>query len=424
MTEAEGNPKSAKRDRTSRSRELVELAALFIATGVADLFVSTLAHNRVAPVVLFGLGGLLIVTAGGRWWWTHRAPAGRVVDAEQMRTGMAWRVRATVRDVPGSLAGVTAALAAHRYDIVSLQVLAVPDGAVDEFLVRTPAGTTAANIAVVVELGGGREVRVVPADVHEFVDLPTRVLTIAAGTGADPDRLLRAVLGECGIERKPGGGKKSGFDGTSMRLAETGGGQVVVTRPLLPFTPAEFARAKAALDLCHRLAGSLAPVVLASGAEAIIRPAVLADVEAIEAMHARCGAETLARRYGGGEPPPVEPLLRHKATRVLLAETPDGDVIAMATMLRSGRCAQVGLLVEDGWQGKRAGSALLERLVTLARADGSAAVIAIAHETNTPMIRAMRRVGAQVDHVAPDLAYLSLHLHDRAAIAGEGAGRN
>ena len=38
------------------SRELVELAALFIATGVADLFVSTLAHNRVGPVVLFALG--------------------------------------------------------------------------------------------------------------------------------------------------------------------------------------------------------------------------------------------------------------------------------------------------------------------------------------------------------------------------------
>jgi hypothetical protein len=38
-----------------------------------------------------------------------------------------------------------------------------------------------------------------------------------------------------------------------MRLVDTDGG-VVVTRPLLPFTPVEFARAKAVLDLQRRLA--------------------------------------------------------------------------------------------------------------------------------------------------------------------------
>jgi hypothetical protein len=42
---------------------LVELAALFVATGVADLFVSTLSHNQVGPQLtahrgLHPLGGL------------------------------------------------------------------------------------------------------------------------------------------------------------------------------------------------------------------------------------------------------------------------------------------------------------------------------------------------------------------------------
>ncbi len=247
------------------SRELVELAALFIATGVADLFVSTLSHNRVGPVVLFGLGGLLIATAAWRRWWTHRPrpdPARGHLGAHPPQTGVAWRVRATVRDVPGSLAGVTAALAAHRYDIVSLQVLAVPDGVVDEFLVRTPSGTSAADIATVTELGGGRAVRVVPTDVHEFVDLPTRVLTLAAAPETDLVQLLLAVLGDCEIERKPlgrrGKGTGEGLDGTVLRLAGTEGG-LVVTRALLPFTPAEFARAKAVLDLHRRLSGAPAP---------------------------------------------------------------------------------------------------------------------------------------------------------------------
>lgn len=254
------------------SRELIELAALFIATGVADLFVSPLSHNRVGPVVLFGLGGLLVATAAWRRWWTHRPrpdPAPGTTDAQRPPTGVAWRVRATMRDVPGSLAGVTAALAAHRYDIVSLQVLALPDGVVDEFFVRAPAGATAADIATVTELGGGRDVRVVPADVHEFVDLPTRVLTMAAAAEPDPVQLLLAVLGACEVEHKAAGrprrGAGEGIDGTVLRLVDTDGSMTVVTRPLLPFTPVEFARAKAVLDLRRRLAAPTADPVRAPG---------------------------------------------------------------------------------------------------------------------------------------------------------------
>jgi hypothetical protein len=128
-----------------------------------------LSHNHVGPITLFALGGLLIATAAWRRWWTHRPrrdPARGSADGYPPRTGVAWRVRATVRDVPGSLAGVTA----------------------------------------------------------------------AAGRG--------------------GKGPGEGIDGTVMRLADTGGGLVVVARSLLPFTPAEFARAKAVLGLQCRLTGS------------------------------------------------------------------------------------------------------------------------------------------------------------------------
>ncbi|WP_409494264.1 hypothetical protein [Amycolatopsis sp. cmx-11-12] len=192
MSESELRSETAKSAKISMGRELIELAALFIAAGVAHLFVSTMSLNSVGPVVLFGLGLLLIATSALRRWWLHRPRRKAEDDAAQ--PGVAWRLRATIRDVPGSLAGVTAALAAHRYDIVSMQVLAVPDGAVDEFLLRAPVGATAADIAAVAELGGSRDVRVVPADVHEFVDLPTRILTIvaqAAGPRADSAQLLR-----------------------------------------------------------------------------------------------------------------------------------------------------------------------------------------------------------------------------------------
>jgi hypothetical protein len=93
--------------------------------------------------------------------------------------------------------------------------------------------------------------------VDEFVDLPTRVLTMAAAPEPDLAQLLLAILGDCDIAGKPAGrrgkGAGKGIDGTVLRLVDIDGGLAVVTRSLLPFTPAEFARAKAVLDLQHRL---------------------------------------------------------------------------------------------------------------------------------------------------------------------------
>ncbi|UMP07013.1 ACT domain-containing protein [Amycolatopsis sp. EV170708-02-1] len=277
MSESEVRSETAKGTRTSMSRELTELAALFIAAGAAHLFISAMSLDRAGPAVLFGLGLLLIATAVLRRWWADRPHSPRIHGSGDVRTsrqGDAWRIRVTVRDVPGALAGVTAALAAHRYDIVAMQVLAVPDGAVDEFFLRTPAGATAGDIAAVIELGGGRDVRVVPADVHEYVDLPTRVLTIAAqtvGRQASSTQLLQAVLGDCDVTRRHVKGRfreqlrGDGVVGTSMRLVDPEGGLVVVTRPSLPFTPVEFARAKAVLDLERSLGWHSAPAASIDG---------------------------------------------------------------------------------------------------------------------------------------------------------------
>ncbi len=195
----------------------------------------------------------------------------------------------------------------------------------------------------------------------------------------------------------------------------------MITRPLLPFTPVEVARAKAVLDLQRHLAGAPAAAdepKPSDGMDVVIRPAVFADAAAIEDMHERCSSESRVRRYGSDQPPAVERLLRHKATRTFLAETQDGGVVAVATVRISGRCAEAGILVEDQWQGRRIGTALLDRLITLARTEDSAAIVAIAQETNTAMIRAMRRSGAQADHVGPDLAYLTLHLDPRSGAPG------
>ncbi|ATY13411.1 hypothetical protein CU254_25470 [Amycolatopsis sp. AA4] len=245
------------RRKRSVNRELVELAALFFATGIADLFVSTLSNNRVAPVLMFALGVLFLAAATLRHRWSHRPPR---TSPPGQGAAIEWRLRATVRDVPGSLAALTATLAAHRYDIASMQVLAAPDGAVDEFLLRAPEGTTGADIVEAARSSGGENVWVVRADAHDLVDLPTRMLAIAAqatDSGADVCSLLAAMLGpSCTVQRKTGGRPRDErVTGTTMLLHGRPGELLEVRRPPLPFTLAEFARAKALLGV-HFAAGA------------------------------------------------------------------------------------------------------------------------------------------------------------------------
>lgn len=253
-------------------RELVELAILFMAVGTAGLFTEILGRRHYGWMLLLLLGASLFAASTLHWWWKAHGPGGlrpgapfaTVVsgarpDLESSGWGPAaeldlWRVRAVLRDRPGSLAAVCAALAHVGVNIVGLQVHPLGDGegVLDEFLLDVPAGVTAEDLDEVVTGAGGITPFVSRASAEDLTDAPARVLALAArltaGTAGLPV-MLHDLFGECAVGWLPGEPREPGYQGTEMLLADPDGGTLRVTRDGPGFTPAEFARAQALVAL-------------------------------------------------------------------------------------------------------------------------------------------------------------------------------
>ncbi|MFF3732345.1 GNAT family N-acetyltransferase [Streptomyces sp. NPDC002476] len=447
-------------------RDLIELAALFTAVAVADAIANLIGHQPGGPYLLIASAVALTVTAAFHTWWARRhshapppsgsglvaddvgetdGPPGHraetadgpgsaggvattVIVPEPTGSGTApaaedtalWRMRSTVRDAPGSLAALCLALARHRVDILTLQTHPLPRGTVDEFLLRAPASLRARQLSRSVSAAGGGSTWIERADAHDLVDTPTRVLGLAARTALDAAELplaLRQLLGRCTIRSLPSipvTGRAPDRDTTPaegvltetvMRLRDPSGGTITVERPYLPFTPTEFARARALVELDARL-GPRIPrtehvLTLPEGNEITVRRAGQNDLEAARAMHDRCSGRTLALRYHG----PVrdadrylDHLLSPRFGRTLAAQTASGRLVALGHLLWDGDETEVALLVEDDWQRRGIGSELLRRLVALAVEAGCENVYAVTRASNTGMVAAMRALALPLDY--------------------------
>jgi GNAT superfamily N-acetyltransferase len=314
-----------------------------------------------------------------------------------------WRVRATVDDRPGFLAVLTASLALKAINILAVQVHTTEAGAVDDFLVDAPDRLTDAELLAAVERGRGRDAWVARADAHGLVDQPTQALGLANRLVRDPESLgsVLATLANGGVTWRPApGGARFGLSGTTMRLPDPAGGCYVVTRDAPDFTPAEYARAQALVDLAvtaGRQAAAQATLLLADGAEIAVRLAGLEDLDAVHAMHERCSATSRYRRYLGAAGPSdarFGRLLAPAHGLALVASVVGADqMVALANLTGEGVLAEAALLVEDGWQRRGIGTALARRLVTLATDSGYAALVTHTLSDNGAMLRTLCRLG-------------------------------
>ncbi|MEV4464417.1 GNAT family N-acetyltransferase [Micromonospora echinofusca] len=318
-----------------------------------------------------------------------------------------WRIRATVDDRPGYLSVLTASLALRGVNILAVQVHTTERGAVDDFLVDAPDSLDEAGLVAAVHRGWGRDCWVARSEARGLADQPTRALGLATRLVRDPDatgEALRALLGADAVAWRPASaGSGGGLAETTMLLDDPAGGSFALRRAVPGFTPAEYARAQALVELSAavaRRAAEQVTLVLPDGAEAAVRPATVDDLPGVVELHEGCSARSRHRRYLGGAAAPsparLRRLLEPARGVTLLATAGDagatGSVVAMANLLAEGDEAEAALLVRDDWQRRGLGSALLRRLVRHAEHAGHAALVLHVHAENAPMLRTVRRL--------------------------------
>lgn len=291
-------------ERASRHhRHLIELASILATAGLADVFADVFNMHRHGAGALIGIGSALVVGTVGHHIWLRRTdhapphapkpaaffaaaaplPAGAVLSGDEDAVPAAvWRVRTEIDNAPGRLAVFAGALAAAGANILALEAHPTGGGVVDEFLVEASPHTTAEQLCAAVRAVGGRAAHAASADVLALIDAPTRALELAGRLvrrAASPASVLADLLDAHSVlideadrdatNNRPdmpaedesdrgagldgggldGGGYGLDTDRTTLRLRRPDGTVVTATRPEMPFTATELARAKALLDL-------------------------------------------------------------------------------------------------------------------------------------------------------------------------------
>lgn len=297
-----------------------------------------------------------------------------------------WLLRVELDDRPGALARVTTRLAARDCNVLGLAVLPVPGGVVDELVVRTPAEVAPAALVDDIRAEGGRCVGLTQADLRSLADGTVAALRAAATAVADPASVaeaVRTVLSADSVVFEPADDAETD-DGHRVTLPAGSGLALVARRGWAPFTDLELCRAAAFTELLDAVATRIsAPLAVftTDGAGVVLRQGTPADADAVHRLHTRCSAHSLFARYHAG----VRTLPRRLLHRLL--SPPRGttllalcgtEVIGLAQLLRTTTPdeAEISVLIEDGWQGRGLGTAMIQRLATIARAAGHRELVA------------------------------------------------
>ncbi|GAA1870622.1 hypothetical protein GCM10009836_59090 [Pseudonocardia ailaonensis] len=320
-----------------------------------------------------------------------------------------WRMHVELEDRPGRLGELAAAIGRAGCNILSLHVVGEPagDGSVtDELLVKIPEQVEPASVVAAVEQAGIPCTLLVRADAAELADGATTALALARMVAADPGSAPQAVATLLRARIVDPGAPAAGGHVHTLRV----GRSTVHLGRAWAFTATELSRAAALLELAaqlsltgspSRLVAQLDPVLLLrDGSEVRLRTAVPTDAPLVAALNARCTPESRNGRFLSAAPRLDEEELSRLVgpdarRRTLLAVTPDGgSAVGMVDVgWRRGEPATFAVLVEDAWQERGLGTALVRRAAEIATEQGCDEILATTHGRNMKLTRLLRRAG-------------------------------
>lgn len=283
---------------------------------------------------------------------------------------MLWRIRTEL----GTLAELAARCEADGIDIL---------GVGDELVVSAGPGWNAERLACLVAEAGCSGTSVRPCQADVLTDGPTRYLR----------SVLRLLDDPCAVDEEIE--RLQGFD---------------------EYTPAEWARADVLVEIAGRLAAAADVVDHVTEGELVLRTGKVTDADAVVAMHERCSHQTRTQRY---HVPMVR--LTQRTARHLLAPAGGASVLAwvgdavvgMATVApwdeETDAVMELAVMVEDGWQGRGIGTALLRQVLGAARDLDADRVVCLVQPGNLAMLRTVNAAQLRARIVSTD-AHLTVSI--------------
>jgi RimJ/RimL family protein N-acetyltransferase len=314
-------------------------------------------------------------------------------------------VHVELEDRPGRLGDLAAAVGGSGCNIVSLTVHGErgPDGTVtDELMVEARDEATATALADRIRRADIGCTLAVPVLAGELSDPVTTALALARRVVRNPDSaaaavasLLHARLLNTGDEA-PHVHRMRGLN-QELRLGRS-----------WPFTATEASRAAMLVEMAELNAAdggdphiAMGTVMLGDGSEVELRVADASHGPLVAALHARCTPSTRRARFLNPSPSLspdelAELITGHsgKGDGVVALTLDGGHAVGLVTLDPDDRgSASLSILVEDSWQMRGVGTALIRRAVEVATDAGWHELVAQAHPGNLRITRLVRRAG-------------------------------
>ena len=329
---------------------------------------------------------------------------------------MLWQVRAVVRDRPGAVAALATSFGAAGVNILALDVLPTGGGCVvDELVLDTPDGWRPADVERLAADAGVVSAVVRRASSRVLEDQPVRWLRAARVLVTEPSRIeeqLCSLLGAvAAAPSQPAGLALVDGEGPPVRLArdveftDTEVGRAIELRRVaaaaargetVPAVDQARERRVEAASQPRPMSRPAAPRNPSRRQDVVVRPGSAADAQALVAMHERCSAEVLRRRYLA----PARPVTLQQA-RALLEPAEgrsivvvEGDALVGAGLVTAvGDRRELALHVEDDRQRRGHGARLLRALAVEAALLDWEEVVCVAQPGDSAVLSTVRRAG-------------------------------